>query len=143
VRDRVQAQTVDFEYRFGAAAAAAYQGADARQQFMHVVGFEYVVVGAGIQAGDAICDCVARRHDQHRRGVLAGPQRPQHVEPVAPRQPEVEQHQVVPLAAHGGVGHVSVAHPVDRKVLGPQQVEHHFADHGVIFNQQQTHGQGS
>ncbi len=64
----------------------------------------------------------------------------QHVQAVALGQAQVEQHQVVGLGAQRRIGHHAVAHPVHRVVLGAQGVEHGLADHGVVFDQQQSHG---
>ena len=119
---------------------AAQQRTDARQQFVDVVGLEHVIVGPGVQPCNALADLVACGDDDHQRGVLARAQGAQHVQSVAFGQAQVEQHQVVGLAAQGAVGHVAVFHPVHRKVLGAQHVEHGLADHRVVFYKQQAHG---
>ena len=38
---------------------------------------------------------------------------------------------------------VAIARPVHRVLLGAQQVQHGFADHGIVFNKQQAHGKGA
>ena len=48
--------------------------------------------------------------------------------------------QVVGLTAQGGVGHLAVFHPIDRMVLGAQQIEHRFAAHHAVFHRQQADG---
>ena len=63
---RIDGDALVFEDRLGAAGRAAQQGADARQQFIEIVGFQDVIVGAGIEAGDALADGVARGGHQHR-----------------------------------------------------------------------------
>ncbi len=127
------------ENRLAVAGAAADQCADAGQQLGHVVGLDHVVVGARVEAGDAVADRIARGGDQHRHVVAPPAQAAQHIEAVAARQTQVEQHQVIAMGAQGGVGHLAVAHPVDRIVLPAQQVEQRLADHGVVFYEQQAH----
>ncbi|MCY1370996.1 hypothetical protein D9M69_581210 [compost metagenome] len=137
---RVDAHALVFVHRLGAPGSAAQQGADAREQFVHVVGLEHVVVGPGIQPLDALLHRIAGGGDQHRQAVLARAQRPQHRQTIAPGQAQVEQQQVVVLRAQRRVGQLAVLHPVHRVVFGAQQIEHGLADHGVVFYQQQSHG---
>ena len=72
-----------FKHRLAPAGAAAQQGTNARQQLVNVIGFEHVVVGAGIESGDAVGHAVAGRGDQHRHGAPALAQGAQHVQAVA------------------------------------------------------------
>ena len=163
-RDPVQEQTIALAYnfrnyesllgyfgfaRFGVTLTgsgkdgAPDQRADTREQLVEIVGFEHIVVCTCIEAGHTLLHRVAGGDYQHRGGVLARAQRLEHFHAVAPGQAQVEQHQVVALAAQRGVGHFAVSHPVDREMLCPQQVEHGLADHGVVFDQQQAHRQMS
>src|SRR5471032_1147457 len=139
-RLRIDAHAIVFEHRLGAAGRTAQQRADARQQFIEVIRFQHIVVGAGIEAGDALLLGVARRRHQHRRELLARAHRAQHLQAILARQAQVQQHQIVGLGLQGRIGHRAVLDPVDGVVLGPEQVEHHFADHRVVFHQQQSHG---
>jgi hypothetical protein len=125
----------------GAPGGTAQQRADARQQLVQVVGLEHIVVGAGVQPGDAVGLGVARGGDQHRRAVEPGAQRAQHAQAVAARQAQVQHHQVVGVVTQRGVGHVAITHPVDGVMLGAQQVQHGLADHRIVFHQEQAHGQ--
>jgi hypothetical protein len=61
-------------------------------------------------------------------------------QPVAARQAEIEHHQVVVGRRQRRLGHRAVAHPVHGVMLGPQRIEHRFADHGVVFDQEEPHG---
>ncbi len=101
---------------------------------------EHVVVRAGVQPGNAVGLGVARGGNQHRRAVQAGPQGPEHVQAIAARQAQIQHDQVVGVRQQCGVGHVAIPHPVDRVVLGAQQVQHGLADHRIVFHQKQAHG---
>jgi len=41
------------------------------------------------------------------------------------------------------LGRIAIARPVHRVLLGAQQVQHGFADHGIVFNKQEAHGKGA
>jgi hypothetical protein len=55
------------------------------------------------------------------------------------RQAEVEQHEVEALARQRRVRCRRIAHPVDRVALEAQRAAQAFADHAVVFHQQQAH----
>ena len=74
--------------------APAEQRLDAREQFRHLERLDEVVVGAELQADDAIHDLAARRQHQDRRLDAALPQRPADVEAAAAWQHDVEQDDV-------------------------------------------------
>src|SRR3989442_6976329 len=78
---------------------AAQDGADARQQLGEREGLHQVVVGAELQALDAVLYLVARADEEHRRLALATDAL-QHAEAIHARHHHVHQHQVV--AARGG-----------------------------------------
>ena len=60
-----------------------------------------IVVGAGIEPGDAVGDGIARGDDQHAHLVAGAPDFLQEVEPALARQAEVEEDEAV--RAVGGV----------------------------------------
>jgi len=100
-------------------------------------------VGPCIEPGDPVAEAVARGQHDHRRRIVAGTHGAQHVEAVAARQAEVEQHEVEALARQRAERRRRVAHPVDREALQPQRATQAVADHAVVFHQQQAHRQGS
>ncbi|MNT23429.1 hypothetical protein D3C72_1588480 [compost metagenome] len=133
---RIDGDALVFEDRFRPSRGAPQQGADTRQQFVEIIRFQDVIVGARVEAGDALLDGVARRGHEDRRVELAQAHRAQHVEAILARQAQVQQHQVIGLRLQGRIGHVAILDPVHRVMLGAQQIEHHFADHRIVFYQQ-------
>ena len=74
----------------GPAIGPAQQRAQARLQLAQGERLDEVVVGAGVEALDAIVDRVARGEHQHGRPVTGLPQAPADLEPVEPRHRDVE-----------------------------------------------------
>ncbi len=138
------------ELRRGPAGVAARDRADARVQLVEVERLDEIVVGAGVEAGDAIAARVARRQHDHRGPVLARPQGTQDVEAVARdarprarrvpgRQAEVEEDEIEALAGERAVGGGRIAHPVDRMALEAKRPLQALADHAVVLDQKQAH----
>ena len=75
-----------------AAAAPPLDGAQSRQQLARVVGLDQVVVGAGIEAADAVADLVARRQHDHHGPFAQRADRRHQRQAVAVLQVQVEQH---------------------------------------------------
>ena len=72
------------------AGRTANDRAEARDQFFRLEGLGQVVVGAGVDAGDALGPGAARRQHQDRRRHAGGAQLAHHRQAVEPRQAEVE-----------------------------------------------------
>ncbi len=125
--------------RPGAPGPAPAQHAQARQQFVEVERLDQIVVGAAVQAADPVGDLVAGGEDHHRRIVLPCAQAAQHFHAVAPRQAQIEQHRVEVRALQSLQGQPAVAHPIDRIGLAPEVAAQAFAEHGVVFHEQQVH----
>ena len=53
---------------------------------------------------------------------------------------EVEHHEIVDVIGEGKLRSLAVAHPVHGKAVLVQALLHALPDHGVVFDQQQTHG---
>ena len=64
--DQIQTHTAVFEHRVLDARLPAQQRAQAGQQFLQAEGLGQVVIGAKVQALDAILDRVARTQDDDR-----------------------------------------------------------------------------
>ena len=135
------------EQRLGAAGVAAQHGADARVELVELERLDEVVVGAGVEPGDAVAARVARGEHDHRRRVAARAQRraaPRarrrgRRRPGAARQAEVEQDQVEALARQRAVGGGGVAHPVDGVAFEAQRPLQALADHAVVFDEEKAH----
>ena len=126
----------------GAGAArtpAPQERTDARRELGQLERLDHVVVGAGVEPGDAIGDGVARGDDQHRTRVAAPAHAAQHVETFLARQPEVEQHEVVHVLGERELGRAAVAHPVDGEAVLAQSAADRLADHRVVFGEEQAH----
>ena len=66
------------------------QGAKAGTQFGQVDRLDHIVVGATVQAADAVTDRVPRGQHQHRRRNAGGANLGQHVQTVQYRQAQIE-----------------------------------------------------
>jgi hypothetical protein len=99
-----------------ALAGTAQQRAHAREQLAQRERLDQVVVGAHVQAGDAVVDLAARGEHQHRCVVAALAQAPAHLQPVHARHRDVEDDRLVRgapqllerLVSVAGLGHVVV-----------------------------------
>jgi len=92
--------------------AASRQRADPREQLLEVKRLHHVIVGAGIETGDAVIDSVARRQHQDRRANPGHTQAMADLEPVYSGQVDVEYHDVI----RGRCGHPQSVLAVDRHV---------------------------
>src|SRR3546814_14454407 len=86
--------------------------------FGDVERLDQVVVGAGIQPGDAVAGGIARGEYQHRDRVGAGAQALEHFQTVHTRQTEVEDGQLEALVAQRMQRAGAVLQPVHRVALG-------------------------
>ena len=128
------------------ALAAPHQGPQAGLDLGQVKGLAQVVVGPGIQAGNAFLGAVAGRQHQHRHLVPAGAGGPQQGQAAAHAlahrphgQIQIEQHRIKQLDAPEVVGLAQcggLIHPVARLA---QAAHHHVPEHGVVFNHQNSH----
>src|SRR5438093_13361985 len=93
---------------------AAAQPPDARFQLLQREGLGHVVVGAEIEALDALLDAVGRRENQHRQRRAARAQLAQHFEAVQLGQAEVEDQQIELVSRESRIGLAAAAHLVPR-----------------------------
>ena len=61
-------------------------------------------------------------------------QRTQHLEPIALRQAEVEQHEVEAFARERALRGSGIAHPIDSVAFEPQRGTQAVADHAIVFD---------
>lgn len=73
----------------------AQQRPDAGHQFDHGKRLDQVIVGPGIQTGDAVLYGIAGSQNEHGDGAPAAPHRGEQLEPVAVRQSQIENGGVV------------------------------------------------
>ena len=67
---RAQLEVGEAQHLVGGGVDAAQQRAHAREQLLEREGLDDVVVRAGVEAGDAVADGVARGQHQHRAALL-------------------------------------------------------------------------
>ena len=89
----VEAQVADDQRGAAARRAPAHQRPHPREQLLALERLHQVVVGAGVEALDAIVEVGARGQDQDR-DVGLGAQPPADLDPVEPGQAEVEDDEV-------------------------------------------------
>ena len=118
---------------------APQQRAQAREQLAQGERLDQVVVGAGIEAGDAVVDRVARGEHEDRRAVAGLAHAPAHLEAVDVRHGDVEHDgvdllagdAVERLAAVLGEGHVVA--------LEGQRPLHRRAQRRLVVDHQDSH----
>jgi hypothetical protein len=121
------------------AVAAPAQRADARLQLVEVEGLGQVVVGAGVQAHDAVADRAARREQQHGRAQPFGAGLGQHLQAVEVGQAQVQRHHVGLDGAPLGHGLGAVAAHAHVDPAPPEGALQGDLHRGVVFDQQQLH----
>src|SRR5580692_8465196 len=138
-RHRIQPQFAVADARVAASRRAAHHRAHAGGYFVKVKGLDDVIVGAGIQSCDAMLDFIARRENDYGRRIAALSQLAQHVDAVAMRKTEVEQHHVEdrPLQRAGSA--LAVAHPINGKSALAQRRLQTLRNHRVVLNEQYAH----
>ena len=114
VGDRVEHEVAEPQRRAVLAGRAAQQRPQPRLELLERERLDEVVVGARVQAGDAVVDRVARGEHQHRRAVAGVAQPPAHLEPVDVRHRDVE---------HDGVGRRAAGQPVERLAAVGRQLD--------------------
>ena len=95
----VDDQVADDQLRREHLAPTASECAQPCQQLAEVEGLGEVVVGAGVEPGDALLDCVERGEHQNGNRVLGGAYRSADVEARHPRHEDVEDDDVVAVLA--------------------------------------------
>ena len=115
--------------------AAPEQRAHASGKLVEIERLHQVVVRAGVETANAVVHCIARGQDDHGRGAARAPVLVEHVDAIALRQAEVEQHEIVHAVVQRQLRGAAVLSPVDRIARAPQRVEHRLGDHVVVFHQ--------
>ncbi len=118
---------------------AAQQGADARLQLGEVEGLGEVIVGACIEAGDALLHAVERGQHHHRQGGLFGAHLLQHGQAVDQGQAEIEHADVEILLQQQVLGDRAVGGDFDLEAAGFQAGGERIGQDGVVFGEQEFH----
>ena len=121
------------------AGGAAHDRAQARQQFLHAEGLRQVIVGAGVDAVDALGPTATRGQDQHRHGAAVGAPALEHGEAIHARQAEIEDDGAVVLGVAQEPGFFAVARGLDHIAGGLQRALDVGRDPPVVFDKQQAH----
>ena len=117
---------------------APQHGLDAGQQLAGRERLDDVVVGPHLQAADAVVLAAAGREDDDRQRRPRAPHLGQHFQPVAPRQHQIEQHQI-DADAHGLFQTADAVAGLGRLVAGrPQGVAHAAADGLFVLDHHDT-----
>ena len=96
-------------------ASAAQDRSHARRQLAQAERLGHVIVGAEIEAGDAVRFARPRRQhdDRHRRGFGPAAQQPADLGTAEHRQVEIENDEIGRLVRNRSKGGISAAHNVD------------------------------
>jgi hypothetical protein len=108
-------------------------------ELVEVERLDEVVVGAGVQARDAVGHRVARRDDEQGQVARPRAQRLEHCEAGPARQPEVEEQHLVHAGRERRLGGAAVPHPVDAVARVPEPGGDALADHGLVLGEQHAH----
>jgi hypothetical protein len=136
----IQAQAAQAHFRLDAAQFPAPEGMHPGDQFVQVEGFDQVIVGPQIEAGNTIGHGVAGGNHQHRDVAIATAQFLQQGDAVQHGKAEIQQQHPIVAVIEGGAGGAAVPHPVHRESGQLEAARHTRADHGVVLSQQQLHG---
>jgi hypothetical protein len=126
--------------RFGRTRRAPDQRLHARQQLGERERLGEVVVSSRLQTVDPVVDRAAGAENQHRRRHAARAQRLDQRQPVALRQHEVDDRDVVRLLQRGRQPGLAVGDVIDRKSRLAQSTHHEFGNRRVVFDKKNPHG---
>ena len=118
---------------------AAQQRADPGDELVEIEGLVKVVVGAGVEPGNAVRDRVARTDDQHRHCVSARSQGAQQRQAVDVRKAEIEHNGIVHGVRRRSLTLAAVGDPIDGETLLSEAIAHGAADQRVVLDQEQAH----
>lgn len=136
----VVGQAAMFDQIDAASRHTAQQGLQASSEFTQVEGLEQVVVGAGLQAVDAVGHRVPRGEDQHRNVQPLAALLLQQLEAVFVGQAKVEHHNVEGRGLEHRPRRRGRGHALHGKALGGQAGHDATGDQFVVFTDQYVHG---
>ena len=116
------------------------EGPDARGQLLDRERLDQVVVGARVQAGDAVRHGVARREHEDRDHGAAGPQPAGDLEAGDVRQAHVEHDRVEAGRLRHLQGGAAVGRALDQVPLAAQQAGDEVGETRIVLDEQEVHG---
>ena len=119
-----------------AVAGPPQQRLDAGQQLHRLERLHQIVVGAELQADDAVHDLTARGEHQDGRGDPALAQRAAYIEAVALRQHDVEHHEIEGARERARQAQLAVARGFDVVALRCQPIAQRELQAGLVFHEQ-------
>ena len=122
----------------GLAPLAAQDGLDPRQQLGAAERLGDVVVGADLEADDAVDLVALGRQDDHRRRHALAAQDAEHLDAAHAGQHHVEEDEVEPLAAGGLERRLAIGGGGDLVALAGQVEGERLAQGGIVLDQQQA-----
>ena len=144
MRQPVELEIADaIDRLLAAAAAAARQHLDARQQLGKRIGLGQIIVAAGAQALDAVVDLAERGQNQHRRLDALGAQRADHRKAVALGQHAVDDQHVVAAVERQREAVLAVGRVFGHMADLAERLDEIVRRVAVVFDDEQAHGLGS
>ena len=129
-----------FDGRARAAHAAACQRTHACFQLGQRKRFGHVIVGAQVQALNALFNRVGRRQNQHRHGITTPAQSFEHFQPVQPGQAQIQNQQIeFAIGQQRCVCLASGGDMADHGARAAQGSLQAISQHLVIFGNQYAH----
>ena len=122
------------------ALAAADDGLDARDQLTLVEGLGQIIVGADAQSLDLVVQFRQAGQDQDRCGDAGGAKTAQNLIAVDVRQHQIQNDYVVVIQLSDLQPILTEIGGIDDEALGVQHQFNTFCDRGVVFDQQNPHG---
>ena len=116
-------------------ARPAQDGADARHQLARIEGLAQIVVGAELEADDAV-DVVAACGQHEDRRVVAGAERAQDIEAADARQHHIENQNLEIVGLELVERIAAVVHALDLEMFGAQVFAEHLTKLAIVIHQQ-------
>ena len=126
----------------GGRGAAAAEGFDARDEFLHREGFGEVVVGAGFEAFDAVADFAAGGEDEDARGAGGGAEAGEDGEAVERGQAEVEDDEIGRRGERGAEALGAVGAGLGGVIAAHQRADDVTGEPEFVFDDEDAHEDG-
>ena len=136
---RVERQRAPAQQRRGPSAAAPLDRADAGRELVEIERLAEIVVGAGVEPGDAVRHLVAGGQQEHGRRVAAPAHLRQHVEAGAVGQHEVEHDRRVALGLKCGACVGAGRHGIRRQPREPEAHLETVEQNGIVLDDEHPH----
>ncbi len=130
----IDAQVADLDERIRVAAVSPRHRIQPRGEFRQIERLDHVVVGAGIEARDAVGDLVERRQDDDRRHAALGSKLFEKGDAQSVREHQIEQDEIVCRALEMFARRIEPCHPVHR-VEGGNLLAHGLSEDSIVFDQ--------